>query len=568
MTNSPEKIFYGGHIRSFDKKGSTPQALAVKDGRILALGEKDAVLALAGPETEKIDLLGNTLIPGLIDSHMHPLWGAKMLDTHSLDYEPLSVAETLNKIKGFLEKDGGGDEDWLQVRAWLRIGGSDVLASDLDSLPTKRPIILFSNDCHFAALNSKALELLDVTEKTPDPPDGTILRDKATGKPLGIIEDAPAMRYYDQVSEVKGDEAIRVFKLAFDALHRQGVTTVMDARALSETFEGIKFMREKGALTLRFFGAREIAAADCPSPEDAEEAVKKAKEFILSYDEGEPTPKPGITLKHLKFFVDGMPTNLTAFLGEPFYENKGTEDKPDWIQGTWAGEPYFSEEKLKALFAAAAKHDLHPHCHIIGDGAAAISVKASEAMREAYPDKDIRPALAHMDIITRDQYKKVADTKAICVLSFQWCGQPKDLLEFQRNLFGPERYEGLETHGKFIDAGVTVAYGSDWPIDPLNEWANFQVGLTRRMIGEKPDSYERLDNDRDLTLDEIIRAATINAAYALGLEKEAGSLEPGKFADIAIIKGDLFAAKPWEISQTKVLETIVGGKTVYKAEEN
>jgi predicted amidohydrolase YtcJ len=564
MTKKADKIYLGGKIHSFDKNGTKAEALAVKDGRIMALGKNKEILSLAGPATVQFDLSGNTMIPGLIDSHMHPLWGAKMLDTYSLDYEPLTVEGTLGKLKGFLDADKGGDNDWLQVRAWLRIGGSDVLAKDLDKLPTKRPIMLFSNDCHFAALNSRGLQLLGIDENTPDPPDGAILRDKDR-KPTGIIEDAPAMRYYDSISEVKGEEASRVFKLAFDALHAQGVTTVMDARALEETFEGVKFMRKTGSLTIRFLGAREIAAADCPSAELAEEAVIRAKEFITRYDEGELKPEPGISLRHLKFFVDGMPTNLTAYLGEPFYVNRGTEEKPDWQRGEWAGEPYFSEEKLKALFTAAAKHDLYPHCHIIGDGAASICVEAAFAMRKAYPDKDIRPGLAHMDIITRDLYKKVADARAVCVLSFQWCGQPPELIEFQRNLFGEERFEGLETHAKFLDAGAVVAYGSDWPIDPLNEWANFQVGLTRRMIGEAPDSYERLQNDRDLTLDEVLKAATICAAYALGLDKEIGSLEPGKLADLAVIEGDLFAAKPYEIIRTKVLETIVGGKTVYKA---
>jgi predicted amidohydrolase YtcJ len=243
----------------------------------------------------------------------------------------------------------------------------------------------------------------------------------------------------------------------------------------------------------------------------------------------------------------------------------GTDEKPDWRPGTWAGVPYFSEEQLISLFKSAAKHDLHPHCHIIADGAAKIVVKAILEMRKAFPDKDIRPAMAHNDVITPEIYPLIAKARAIAVLSYQWCGQPKELIEFQRNLFGPQRFLGLENHGKFFDAKVTVAYGSDWPIDPLNEWANFQVGMTRRMIGEKPDTYPRLDNDRDLTLEEVILSATINASVALGMEKYIGSIEQGKFADLAIIQGDLFKTKPYDIAKTKVLRTIVGGRTVFKA---
>ncbi|MDR2460305.1 MAG: amidohydrolase family protein [Deltaproteobacteria bacterium] len=561
MTDKADKIFLNGKIFTSDESGTICEALAIKDGRIISVGTRAKVLKHQGTQTELVNLAGNTMIPGLIDSHMHPLWGAKMLQTHSLNYEPLSIEDTLSKLEDFLKEDTT-EEEWLKVSGWRRMGGSDILAIDLDLLPTKRPIMLFSNDCHFMALNSKGLKLLGIDENTPNPPDGTIIRN-SDKVPLGIIEDAPAMRYYDSITQSYGKEAYHIFKQTFEALHAQGVTTIMDARALDETFECIKFMRENGALTLRFLGAREIKAADCPTPEHAEQAVLIAKQFIQKYDEKLITPSPGIHIKHLKFFIDGMPKNLTAYLQAPFYVNQGTYDAPLWIQGNWAGQPYFSEQKLEALFIVAAKHNLYPHCHIIGDGAAAISLMAIEAMRKAYPDKDIRPALAHLDIVTKDIYKKAADCRAICVLSFQWCGQPKELIEYQRNLFGPERYEGLETHGKFIDAGAIVAYGSDWPIEPLDEWGNFQVGLTRRMIGEKPDSFERLDNDRDLTLDEVLRAGTICAAYALGLEKELGSLEPGKIADMAIIKGDLFSVKPWEISKTKVLQTIVGGKTVY-----
>jgi predicted amidohydrolase YtcJ len=373
------------------------------------------------------------------------------------------------------------------------------------------------------------------------------------------------MRYYDQISAVKGEAAAQVLRPAFQALHAQGVTTIMDARALEETFEAIEYVQGQGWLTLRLSGAREIAALDCPTASEAEGAVLAAKAFIERYDQGEPKPGPGISLKSLKFFVDGMPTLGTAYLGEPYFENLGTAESPEWRRGSSRGEPYFSADRLKALFKAAAKHGLNPHCHVIGDGAAAIALDAVEEAREAHPNVDFRPALAHLDVMTPDLYRRMAQARAVAVLSFQWAGQPDELIELQRNMFGPARFEGLETHAKFVDAGALVAYGSDWPIDPLNEWANFQVGLTRRMIGPTPEAFARLANDRDLTLAEVLRAATANAAYALGLEKSLGSLEPGKLADLAVVKGSLLRARPFEIAGTKVLRTVVGGRTVYQA---
>jgi predicted amidohydrolase YtcJ len=565
MSDHADLVFINGRILAANNGNSMSEALAIKDGLIAYAGNRDEAKKLLGPGTELVDLKGNSVIPGLIDCHAHPLWGAKTLASHSLGYESLSVSETLAKVEGFLREDGEkGDDEWLKATSWLRVGGTDVFAADLDKLPTRRPVILFSNDCHFAALNSRGLELLGIDQNTPDPPDGNILRDK-NGKPTGIVEDAPAMRYYDQISEVKGEEASRVFSQAFKALNAQGVTAIMDARALEETFSAIKFVKEKGALTVRFFGAREIPAADCPNPGAAEAAVLSAKEFIDRFDEGEPTVAPGISLKTLKFFVDGMPTCGTAYLGEPYFENLGSKENPNWKRGIFRGEPYFSGDKLKALFTAAVKYGLNPHCHVIGDGAAALVLDALEIAMVNSDGVNFRPALAHLDIMTADIYERMAKAKAIAVLSFQWSGQPDELIELQRNLFGPERFEGLETHAKFIDAGVKVAYGSDWPIDPLNEWANFQVGLTRRMIGKTPEEFARLSNDRDLTLAEALTAATENSAFVLGFEKYIGSLRPGKFADLAVIEGDLFKVRPFEVAKTKVLRTLVGGKTVYTA---
>ena len=562
---SADAIYYNGHVYTADNKDSIHEAVAIKDGFILAVGTNKEIQALAGSATEKNDLKGAMIIPGIIDSHMHPLWGAKMLANHTLKYASLTVEETLDRVRGFLQMDGPkGDDSWLQVRAWLRIGGSDVTRDDLDSLSTNRPIILFSNDCHFITLNSKALTILGIDENTPDPNDGAILRD-SNRKPTGIIEDAPAMRAYDKVSAVSGQSAADVLGLAQVALHKQGVTTVMDTRAEDEAFQGWSYMRDQGSLSLRVLGSREVTPYDCPTPADAEKAIQAVKAFADKYNVPKWTPKPDLAVTQAKFFVDGMPTNLTAYTLTPYLENKGTDEKPDWQPGTKQGVPYFPEENLKSLFVACAKYDLSPHMHVIADGAIEITLNALEAMRKAYPDKDIRPAMAHSDVVLPRQYKRYAELKAYPVLSFQWAGQPDELIELQKNMYGPERFSGLETHGKFIDAGCKVAYGSDWPIDPLNEWNNFQVGLTRRMVSGDDTVYPRLDNDRDLTVREVLRSATIVAAEAIHKDTYIGSLEKGKFADLAVVDRDLFKTPSDQFAKVKVLRTVVGGKTVYTA---
>lgn len=564
-----DKIYLNGTIFTSDADNNICEAIAFAAGKVLHTGTNLEVKALKGDKTDVIDLAGKMLMPGIVDSHLHPFWGGLQLSGCNLDYASLSVADTLQFVQDYLDKDDKfGDTDWLQVRAFLRQAvlplGTDITRRDLDTLDTKRPVILFANDCHTLVANSRALELFGIDENTPTPKDGTIRR-FPDGTLNGIMEDAPAMRAFDSIPAVDDASAIVVAENVQSLLNSQGVTTVMDARALALQFDAFTTLKSQDKLTIRLLGAREITPDNSPTVADVPAAVDKMMEFAAKYTDATwSATQPGIFIHHAKFFVDGVmqsPINTAALL-EPYRHNIGSKEHPEYVSSTNYGDLYYPNELLTALITTVSERGFHPHMHTVADGAIEVTLNAIEHMRSQLPGKDIRPSLAHNELTSPHQFKRFKDLSVIPCLSFQWAGYTDEFAEDMRNILGDERFENLEPAGKFYDAGVRVAFGSDWPIDPLDEWFDFKVAVTRK--GEAPNN-PRLNTDRNVTLTEVLRSATIDAAYMIDADKYVGSLEAGKFADYIILDRDVFKNDPADIENVKILKTFVGGKEVYSA---
>lgn len=565
VIQAADVIYYNGTIFTADAANRVCSALAIGQGYILAVGEDEQILALATSGTECIDLKDKMMMPGLIDSHMHPFWGGKQLKGCSLHYAALTAEQTLQHIQAHLDKYPVDDDNqWLTVRAWQRQAmipvGADMSRELLDSLDTRRPVALFSNDCHTLAANSRALQLLGIDETTPVPPDGKIARD-ADGKLTGILEDAPAMRAFDSIPSGTAQQNIHVAAHVQQVLHAQGVTTVMDTRVFAEQLAAFAALRERGELTLRILGAKEVTPDSVQGPEDAARAVQQVVAFAAEWSDPLWTPQAGITVDHLKLFVDGVlqPPTMTAALLEPYRQPQVEGESEHY------GDLYFTTPVLNALMVECGRAGLHPHMHTVGDGAIEQVLDAVELMRVACPGKDIRPGLAHNELVAAHQYARFAALGATAVLSFQWAGLPAVLIDKEREMLGEARFAHLEPAARFLDAGARLAYGSDWPIDRLDEWYNLQVGMTRRAWDSEgnPDG-PRLDTDRDLTLIETLRAATIDAAYMIAKEQYIGSLEAGKFADAIVLHNNLFEQPAEKMYQTRIERTLVGGQIIYQ----
>lgn len=567
-----DMIYHNAHIFTADNNNTICQAMAIKDGYIIAIGSDEEVLRFSSSSTQCVDLEGKMMMPGLIDSHMHPFWGGRQLMGCHLNYDALTVEQTLDRIQQHLDSDPRqGETDWLQVRAWQRQGmlpaGADMSRFALDSLKTNRPVVLFSNDCHTLAANSRALELLGIDENTPVPTDGKIARNE-NGVLTGILEDAPAMRAFDSIPSGGADQGQQIATHVQQVLNAQGVTTVMDTRVFAEQLDAFSALRDAGQLTLRVLGAKEITPDSVPTPTSAANAINEIVEFAQQYNQHAWSPAPDVSVNHVKFFVDGVlqPPTMTASLLEPYREQPENGEDTEWQPTDRYGDLYFEAPVLDALIEESARAGLHPHLHTVGDGAIEMALNAIAKMRQLFADKDIRPGLAHDELVAADHYQRFAALGAIAVLSFQWAGLPAALIDKERAMLGEARFEHMEPAARFLDAGARLAYGSDWPIDRLDEWYNLQVAMTRRAWDENGQpAGPRLDNDRDLTLIETLRAATIDAAYMLDKECYIGSLEIGKFADALVLQDNLFTQSVSQIYQTKVLTTLIGGKVVYQA---
>jgi predicted amidohydrolase YtcJ len=566
--DAPDTLFINGYIYTVDKNDGIHEAVAIKDGRITYVGSNSGAKALKAPSTRVIDLKGHMLMPGLVDGHMHPLQGGAVLLKCNLNYERLTVPQFQERVQGCLDRTKKEEPDqWLEVVNWFQQdmlpAGTELTHETLDVLQTRRPIEVMSSFGHSVLANSRALQLAQVDAKTPDPIGGKV-QHAADGKPSGILEDAA----YDMVTRLIPAPTraanVAAARAALEALRRQGITTFLDADAEIVDIESFSTVQRAGDLTARGHFAPPIRPAANLDP-----AVASVKAIARKFDQGPVRPTPTISVHNTKLFLDGV-ISAPAFTGamlQPYFTNQGTAARPRWAPGKDRGPPvYFPAPTLRAVLLQLARNGLEPHMHADGDRAVHEALDAVEAMRREFPESRIRAAIAHDEIVTATDFPRYAQLGAIPVLSFQWGKPAPDTLEGAREYLGPARFKYLEPAGYLAAAGARIAFGSDWPVDRLDEWFALKVGVTRENTPAAGPKYAgRLSTDIGLAVPAVIRAATANSAYELHAEADVGTLETGKLADLIVLDRNITKIPARELADVKVLLTVVGGKPVYAA---
>jgi hypothetical protein len=565
-----DTVYRHGAVYTVDAHDSVQQALAVRGGRIVYVGPDAGASDLIGAHTAVVDLKGHTLMPGLVDGHAHPLQGGGTLLKCNLQYEQLNVAQLQARIQACLDATRAREPDtWLTVVNWFQEGmlpaGTHTDRSVLDALHTRRPIFVASSFGHTALVNSRALEIAAVTAQTPDPLGGK-LGHEASGRPSGILEDAAQEAVASHIPAPTPAENVKAANAALEALRKQGVTSMLDAAADAASIEAFAAVEREGGLTARMHFAVLITP---PQGRDPKRAVAAVKALAERYDQGPLQANPKITVRNVKLFLDGVitaPASTGAMLA-PYLSLQGAPANPHWAPSASRGpEVYFPAPVLRALLIEVGGAGFDPHMHADGDRAVREGLDGIAALRKQFPDRDIRAAIAHDEIVDPADFPRYRQLNVIPVLSFQWEKQAPDTMEGAQEFLGPERFRYMEPAGFLADAGARIAYGSDWPVDPLDEWFALKVGVTRTNAPQPGGKYAgRLSQDRGLSRREALQAITLNSSYELHQDRDLGSLEVGKLADLIVLDRNLRDIPAAQLADVKVLKTVIGGRTVFDA---
>ena len=514
------------------------EAIAVRGDRIQAVGNNAEIEKLKGPQTQVVDLGGHFLMPGFNDAHMHladaglqklsvDLTGVKSLD--EMRERLLAKVEAAKPGEWIL--GGGWDETLWPVQAtpnrW-----------DLDEVSSGHPVFLGRIDGHIAVANTRALQLASVTLASRDPQGGQIDRNE-NGEPTGILRETARLAVEMVIPKPTHDKLRQGIEAGLNDLAEHGVTSAQDNSSW-EDFQIYTELEREGKLTARI-------TEWLPFDDSVEELGKKRD----SHPQSDLMLHTGM----LKGFMDGSLGSHTAALLEPYADDAKN-----------SGLPRYEAAKLNEMAKQRAVAGFQLGFHAIGDGGIQLALdafaEAEKAVREAKVKApnggdDFRLRIEHAQVTTPAQIARFKELKVIASM------QPSHLLtdmRWARDRLGPKRAATSYAWSAFVNKGVTLAFGTDYPVEPVTPFRGLYAAVTRKSENGKLEYLP----DLKLTMDQAIAAYTTGAAFAEFEEKEKGKLVSGMLADFVVLDRDLTAASPEKVLGAKVLRTVVGGKTVYE----
>jgi len=537
-----DTIYHNGKIYTVNDVQPWAEAVAIRDGKFIAVGTTDSMVKFTDNDTTVVDLDGKFAMPGLFDLHVHP-FATPIFNMINLDFsDPTDQEKMLSELKKFA--DANPNKKWIRAGSW----GVGVFPNNspnkklLDEIVPDRPVVLIDQTGHAYWLNSKALELSGITAETPTNELYIIDKDPKTGEPTGTVRES-TMRMVEQVADQPtAEEYYKAFTNVFDEFNQEGVTSMQTAEGNIAWLDVVQAMEKANNLTMRLFISWDwhLHSTTPYTNEEMDQQILGRSKYASEM----------VSPNFVKIFTDGTPDGYAVPFLDPYSDGSGKY-----------GKGKLSPEELKEIVIGFDAEGVGVFMHAIGDASVRYALDAIEAARETNGDTGVRHKVAHTMLVHPDDLSRFASIPGVAVELSPAATYPLPAFEGYKPLVG-DRFDRIYPAGSLMNASARVGYGSDWlTLIPPSPWMPMQ-GFVTRTNPDMPEKGELGENET-LSVEQVIKVFTLNGAYAVGVEDRLGSIEVGKLADMIVLNHNLFDIKPTDIRNTKVQRTLLGGKVIY-----
>ena len=544
FVSEKKQAFINGQIYTVNKNQAWAEAILVIGNKIQKVGSNKEINLLIDGDTSIIDLKNKMVLPGFIDAHTHVFIGEIM--KLGLQFELLSTKEELlNTIKEYSIKNK--DKDFILGVGFSAgtFGDNTPTAKELDMIISDKPALFLDEGCHSMWVNTKTLEMANITKDTKDPiPKSDYYKRDKDGNPTGWIVEAksmiPVMKKLGLLEKILDSD----LKPMFDMFASYGITSVFNASEYffsTNSLAPINYMQNlanNNQSTFRFFTSYSYNSHD--SDKDPVEILNKLnQEYTSDY----------VRIDTLKIWLDGTVEVRNAALSEPYLDTGEL------------GKVFYNTEELQEAIDRAKSYGLSIHLHAIGDKTIDTALDVCKNAMKKFPNAKGTQTIAHNEVFNKNTVANFTGSNIIANTTPIWHGAYDGLLE----ALGEERYNNLYQFNSLIDNDVLVTFGSDYPTGlgevAMNVFHNIQVGHTRAYVGETETLPSKTE---ELSIENLIKGYTINAATQLSMQDKIGSIEEGKYADFIVLKENLFEQAATDIHKNSVIKTVFDGKIIYE----
>ena len=532
-----DTVYRSGVVVTMNDQDEVVEAVAVRGELIVGVGTDEQISALVGPATRVVELDGRTMVPGFYAAHDHfPGSGRAAVSSVDLNSPPIGAVETMDQLVAALREraDATPPGEWVQGRGYddtLLAERRHPTRDDLDRVSTEHPIYISHTSGHLGVANSRALELAGITAETPNPPGGVVRKDPETGEPDGVFEESGGM-VSRLIPPPTDEDQMAAFRWAVDDYVEQGVTTAVVAGGGPNSLVNLQKAQAEDILALR---------------------------VVTMMSRGNPAVETGGVRSHfgdtrlkvgaIKIIQDGSNQGYTGYFTEPYHTPfKGDAD--------YRGYPRRSRDDLTTMVTQFHATGYQIAIHANGDAAIDDVIHAFREAQRLHPRDDARHRIEHCQMVRLDQLDAIAElgiTPSFFVGHvYYWGDRHRDIF------MGPDRAAGISALQSSVDRGIRFTVHDDTPVTPVNPLQLVWVSVNRLT-----KSDQVLGPDERISPRDALRAVTIDAAWQNFEEEIKGSIDSGKLADLVVLSDNPLTVEPETIREIDVLETIVGGTSVY-----